>query len=202
MENKTEKIELLKMLFITLGTAAFIVLSVSIILHISPLTMAHDIADFAAHHQFLTFFISLIVLLVCTKLYFSYDEKKSIKNPKYITRRERIAKRMQRVKNYGKNVSIKIQMIKSQNIDKEKIQELSFSELDVLDNYEEIKKRENDLQLAMKLGNNFKHKVKIFFKDLYSYKHSETTVWHANNKHVTLKGGIVLPVRSIYKVNI
>lgn len=202
METKIEKNGMLKSTLITFGALAFVILIASIILHTTPLAIANDIVDFAAHHQFLAFFISLTVLLVCVKLYFSYDEKKVLKNPKHITRRERLAKRIQRVQNYGKNVSLKIQMIKSQNIEKEKIKELPFSELDVLTDYEDIKRREEDLQRAMKLGNNFKHKVKIFFKDLYSHKHAETTIWHANNKHVTLKGGIVIPVKSIYKISI
>lgn len=52
----------------------------------------------------------------------------------------------------------------------------------------------------MVLGNSYKHKVKIFFKDLKSIKKVETTVWFVDDKHVALKEGIILPKKSIYKI--
>ena len=71
---------------------------------------------------------------------------------------------------------------------------------DVLTNPDEIQKRYRDLLNAMTLGNNFKHKVKIYTKIKDKINVMEASVWYANSKHVTLKGGAVLPVKSILKV--
>lgn len=71
---------------------------------------------------------------------------------------------------------------------------------DVLTNPDEIQKRYRDLLNAMTLGNNFKHKVKIYTKIKDKINVMEASVWYANSQHVTLKGGAVLPVKSILKV--
>ncbi len=71
---------------------------------------------------------------------------------------------------------------------------------DVLSNEDEKQKRYRDLLNAMTLGNNFKHKVKIYYVLKNNTSVIETTVWYANASHVTLKGGTVLPVKSIIKV--
>ncbi len=178
------------------------IVSLCIFLHITPVNIMNYFGDFASHHHFLVFLISLTVLLVSLRLYYQNLAKENKENPiKQETRKYRLLKKMERVNQYSKTISLKIETLKSHSIEKDQLPSLIFSELDVLNTRDEVKKREEDLQQAMKLGNTFKQKVKIFVKDIYSNKHFESTVWHANNKHVTLKGGIIIPVKSIYKVN-
>jgi hypothetical protein len=52
----------------------------------------------------------------------------------------------------------------------------------------------------MVLGNSYKQKVKVFFKDVVSLRYVETTIWFVGDNHVTLKEGINIPKNKIYKV--
>lgn len=190
--------------FLTSFAAIFaIIFLASIILYSKPMLVTNDIVDFAVHHYFLTAFIALILFLICIKYYFTYTEAGKRKYAiKKNYRASRMLKRKERMQHFSKQFSLKIQTIKSQFIDKSKVNDLYFSKTDVLDSIDEITKRNQDLQVAMKLGNNYKHKVKLFFKDKFTNKHLETTIWYTDSNYVTLKGGIILPVKSIYKVEI
>lgn len=192
-----------RFLLLTLASICFLVFSTSILLHLKPSLIINDIIDFAVHHYFLTGFLALVILLVSLKLYFKSFEKYSYnKVEKNNIRISRLLKRKQRLQHFTRSFSLKMQTVKSQPIDKSKIQDLYFSESDVLDNMDEIAMRNTLLITAMKLGNTYKHKAKIFFKDKFTNKHIETTVWHADSKHITLKGGITLPVKSVYKIEL
>jgi hypothetical protein len=111
-------------------------------------------------------------------------------------------KKIQRFEQYKKQLRLKIESAKSKFIDKESIANLTFPLEDVLVSLDDTKQREIDLNNALMLGNLYKHKVKIYFKDTDSNKHIETTVWQLDSKVVTIKSGITLPVRSVYKVEI
>jgi hypothetical protein len=87
-----------------------------------------------------------------------------------------------------------------QFIEKEKAGLLTFPQFDVLQSFDEITQREKDLNSALTLGNLHKQKIKIFFQDIISKKHIETTIWQVNSTHISLKGGMVIPVKSIYKI--
>jgi Flp pilus assembly CpaE family ATPase len=87
-------------------------------------------------------------------------------------------------------------------IDKSQIHELKFSTRDVLLSKQEAFLRELDLERALKLGNRVKHKVKIFFKANESLNYVETTIWSADSNYISLKGGITIPVTSIYRVQL
>ncbi len=84
--------------------------------------------------------------------------------------------------------------------DKKELSALSFPSMDVLEDVQSKRKRTQELLVAMKLGNKFKHKVKLFFKDMHQYRCVETTVWFVSSIHVALKGGVLLPVKRIYKI--
>jgi hypothetical protein len=90
----------------------------------------------------------------------------------------------------------------AKNLDKSEIENLKFSNKDVLRSRQEAFIRELDLERALKLGNRVKHKVKIFFKANESVNYVETTIWSADPKYISLKGGITIPVASIYKVQL
>ncbi len=58
------------------------------------------------------------------------------------------------------------------------------------------------LELAVKLGNSYKEKIKIVFKDSEGRKMVETTVWQATEKHIVLKGAIVIPFNRVEDVQL
>lgn len=71
---------------------------------------------------------------------------------------------------------------------------------DVLVTEVDKKHRSRMLYLAMILGNGYKSKVQITFETLDGPRRVETTVWATTERNVMLKGGITIPVNSIYKV--
>lgn len=85
-------------------------------------------------------------------------------------------------------------------INKENISALSFSFNDVLNNTDEKYSRLEKLKTAMILGNGFKHKVKITFRDINLRLMVETTLWFVSDSHVTLKSGVTMPVTCIEDV--
>ncbi|MDX2173414.1 MAG: hypothetical protein SFY56_09850 [Bacteroidota bacterium] len=192
-----------KLILITMASLSALIFLASIILHSKPTLIINDIADFAVHHYFLSGFIALVAVLICLKFYMGLNGNQNRTN--LIKRENKIIrqlKRRERLQKITKKFSIKMQTVKSHLIDKKNVSDLSFEKNDVLNDLDDKYRREEDLKRAMMLGNNYKHKVKLFFKDKFMNKHVETTVWNANSNHVTLKGGIVLPVKSIYKVEI
>ena len=88
-----------------------------------------------------------------------------------------------------------------QKLDKERVPELQFSGDDVLKKKEEVSMRRIDLQRAQALGAQSKSNIKIYISDAQDNRYVvEATVWAATEKNVTLKGGIIIPIRAIYKV--
>lgn len=199
METKSNsKSKALLALISLIGALVFLA---SVVLHIAPLNMLKSIIDFSSHHYFLMGFISLAVVVISIKLYNAIDlefEKQfnNKNNPNYIINKQR---RFSRIREH---IYLQTNMFKSSHIDKEKIKKLKFPSNDVLIAEEDKTERNSNLLKAMMLGNSIKHKVKIYFKDINNYKHVETTVWYANSNHISLKGGVIIPVKSIYKVEI
>lgn len=89
-----------------------------------------------------------------------------------------------------------------ENIEKEKIPNLSFSKKEVLTDPEERMKRLNDLFRSQTLGNLHQSKVKLTFEadDNHIYQ-VDTTIWAVGNSFVSLKGGINIPINSILKID-
>jgi hypothetical protein len=85
-------------------------------------------------------------------------------------------------------------------INKETISELVFPFNDVLEKKDDQQKRLEKLKTAMVLGNGFKHKVKIIFRDLHERRFVETTIWFVSDSHVTLKSGLIMPISCIEDV--
>lgn len=85
-------------------------------------------------------------------------------------------------------------------VPKENISTLSFTRMDVLDDFEMKRERSSKIHRATSLGNLEKHKVIIFFRDSEGPKKVFTTIWaHTDNK-VILKGGTTIPVSSIIDI--
>ena len=187
-----------KTIYFIIGlTISITVLSV-ILLHISLLQFEIFILDFTAHHYFLIAFASTLATMFClkgylnTRLYFKTTKNVSGNLTKSVS------------KSNFKTSDTFTSSIKERTIliDKEKINTIIFPSYDVLDRIDEIESREKELKKAMTLGNIYKQKVKIVFRDINSQKTTETTIWNADSGHVTLKGGVILPLKSIIRIEI
>lgn len=203
MENlKNKSNSKIKAVVALIGILSGLMLFTSLVLHTNLLNLADSIVDFATHHIFLMSLASLILLVVSLKVYESMDiaidSRYNKKNNIGFTRAKRKRKVLMTI---IEGAYYKSQQLKSYSIDKNSIKDLKFEDNDVLDKNDAIERMDN-LQKAAMLGNAIKHKVRIFFKDQQSNKHVETTVWHADEKYISLKGGITLPVKSIYKIEI
>ena len=86
-----------------------------------------------------------------------------------------------------------------ETIEKEVIESLHFPNIEVLNEKEDIKRRDLELDRALILGNLEHSKIKIYFEDDRSKKMVETTIWGVTDKRVILKKGIVIPIHRIYK---
>lgn len=86
-------------------------------------------------------------------------------------------------------------------IAKEEIPNVKFVSYEVLNTKDEIAKRRGRIEEAMVLGNGSKGKSKIFFMAEEGMLEVETTVWSASDEVVTLKGGVMIPVHCIQKVD-
>ncbi len=197
---KTKSNSQFKALLTLISMLGALVFFASVILHIAPLNMLKSIIDFSTHHYFLIGFLGLVILLISVKLYNTMDEEFEkqfhTKNGINYIRKEK-SKRFASLKN---KINTHTNNLKTKFIEKEQITSLKFPDSEVLTSNEEIVERNNNLMKAMTLGNSIKHKVKIHFKDVYNHNYVETTVWYANSKHIALKGGIIIPIKSIYKV--
>jgi len=85
-------------------------------------------------------------------------------------------------------------------IEKEKVQCLSFPNNEVLQTVEAKKIRNSVLNRASILGNIDHTKMHIIFKDNVGLKKVHTTVWGVTDKYVILKGANLIPLHRIMKV--
>jgi hypothetical protein len=87
-------------------------------------------------------------------------------------------------------------------IEKEFVPFLTFEGDDVISEEPLKIQRTILLYTAMLLGNCFKDKVTIVFKSQEGMNEVKTTVWAATDDNVVLKGGAMIPVKSIIDVKI
>ncbi len=83
---------------------------------------------------------------------------------------------------------------------KEDVVKFTFPRQDVLRSEIKKKERETRLKRAMKIGNNFKGKVKIIFEDNEGIKKVETTIWGITPKNILLKKTTLIPIRRIHEI--
>ena len=89
-----------------------------------------------------------------------------------------------------------------ENIEKENISNLNFSKIDVLTDPDEKMKRLNDLFRSQSLGNLHQSKVKLTFETAdHQIYQVDTTIWAVGSAFVSLKGGINIPIHSIFKID-
>ncbi|AIZ63816.1 hypothetical protein PK28_09150 [Hymenobacter sp. DG25B] len=86
----------------------------------------------------------------------------------------------------------------SEIIDKEQLDSLHFSPVDVLSLPADRLWRQHEAERAATLGNGYHGKVDIYFQTADgSVKRVCTTVWAADAEFLTLKSGASIPLRSV-----
>lgn len=79
---------------------------------------------------------------------------------------------------------------------------LKFPKEDVIDTKSEKRQRCFQLIRAMRLGNLFKNKVTISFRDAQDrLMKINTTIWGVTQQSVILKKGVLIPITSIVSVD-
>ncbi|MBJ6145923.1 hypothetical protein [Hymenobacter sp. BT559] len=85
-----------------------------------------------------------------------------------------------------------------ETVDKESIPTLRFSQEDVLTDQAALERRSADAERASRLGNAYHGKLDIFFQTADGQpKRVQTAVWGAHPEYLTLKAGIMLPLRAV-----
>ena len=86
-------------------------------------------------------------------------------------------------------------------INKEQIPTERFGRADVLAHLPERQRRRWQVGRAVSLGNAYHGKVDIFFQTADgSTKRVQTTLWAADSEYLTLKAGVMLPLRAVLGV--
>lgn len=192
-------------LWIVLSTMFGLFAIICFILHLSPKEISESLSDFATHHYFLVGFIFLSAALIVLKVYLDKTEVTKPRGNGYPlqilqrTRRRKIKVLYQNLKRSIDHHSSEQQSI---FITKEAILNLKLQVNEVLFNGWDRELRWNDLQTALSLGNLYKQKVIICFYDGAIKKHTLATIWQLDNENVSLKGGAVLPIKNIYKIEL
>ena len=85
-----------------------------------------------------------------------------------------------------------------ETLPKESLTSLRFSPHDVLHQPADRLLRRRSAERAATLGNAYHGKLDIYFQTIDgSTKRVQTTVWAADSDHLTLKSGVMLPLRAV-----
>jgi hypothetical protein len=93
-------------------------------------------------------------------------------------------------------------MENAKEVAKEDLNKISFSKVDVLASKDERRILEKKIEKAVALGNNYKGKVRTYFKDSEGVTYFvETTLWSNDANDVTFKGGQHIPLKAIIDID-
>ncbi len=96
-----------------------------------------------------------------------------------------------------------IQTMKPVLIEKEDILVVNFTKPEASIESSKIISILNELEKAVILGNSENHvKVKTTFATSNGLRMVETTIWQSDSAGITLKGGVLIPIKSITDVTI
>lgn len=90
--------------------------------------------------------------------------------------------------------------IKATVVAKEDISNFKFPKEDVLKDNERQKELKTSIEKGMRLGNNYKGKVRIVFEDNEGLKSVETTIWGFTDKNILLKQTTLIPIRRVHEI--
>ena len=86
-------------------------------------------------------------------------------------------------------------------ISKEDLPEYEMIKGDALKSPADISRRREEVERAMKLGNNDHQKVKIIFETTEGTMAVETTVWEVTQNYLILKSNMAMPIRCIHRID-
>lgn len=184
-----------------LSVVPIIIFILSILLHVTPLRLLTIVSDFAVHHYFISGFLAIVGFSIIMRTFF--NNKKiiaDIQNEVILASQLKYRNRRARLQKFKNNITLKLYALRNRLQSKDS--RSKYSVKDVLTSQEEVQNRQFDLIQAMKLGNSFKQSVKLYYKESNLNKCIESAILYVSNEHVTLRGGFVLPIKSIYKVEI
>jgi hypothetical protein len=87
--------------------------------------------------------------------------------------------------------------LKPELIEKEIIQSLSFSQKEPVEQHPNLREQ---IKHATRLGNAYRSKVSIYFRDDLGVKRVDTTIWAHGAKYICLKGGVWLSIDRIIEI--
>jgi uncharacterized membrane protein len=201
--KKISNLNKLNKVLLVISVILITVFILSILFHVTPLGLLNIVSEFAVHHYFLSGFLAIVAFSICMRA-FSYNNDKitHLQNEKKTAYQLKVNRRRARIQKFKNNIALKLFALKNRFQKKEINSINKYNEKDVLTTQEEVQIRQYDLMYAMKLGNSFKQSVKLYYKESNLNKRIESAILFVSNEHVTLKGGYVLPIKSIYKVEI
>ncbi|MDX2360799.1 MAG: hypothetical protein QNK23_08325 [Crocinitomicaceae bacterium] len=82
-------------------------------------------------------------------------------------------------------------------IEKELIQSLTFKEKNSIEQHPNLAKQ---IEKGVRLGNTYRSKVSIYFRDDSGSKRVDTTIWAHGAKYICLKGGVWLPIDRLIEI--
>ncbi len=171
-----------------------------VITYLTRLNWTVVLSELSAHHYFFMCFTLLLVAMSILRVYYLKNEP--ARAMKSTFRMTRLAKKRKFPETSFMPSEMPELYQDSIYIRKEEIPQLKFNSEEILESKASRDNRVKLLQKARLLGNVYKQKVIICFKDMYAAKHTIATVWHTDEKHVCLKGGAIIPVNRIYKIEL
>lgn len=203
---KNQKINTkLKFVVFTISTLLIIFSLACFIFHTTPAHIFEEMAEFSRHHYFLAGLMSLLLGILILKFYYdSFSSSNlnvySINNSskQFRTRRKvKIA-----IQNLRRTVNPKSINVNSVYVDKKEILVQDIPNVEVLSNSSDILQRKAALSSALTLGNLYKQKVVITFNYKNGVYNTIVTVWHVDDEFICIKGGTMIPIKSIYEVKL
>ena len=85
-------------------------------------------------------------------------------------------------------------------IAKEAIKGLTFPQ-EAINDANQRQELASQAERAMVLGNSEHGKVSVLFHSAQGKHKVETTIWVANEQDITLKGGVIIPLKAIESIN-
>jgi hypothetical protein len=87
-------------------------------------------------------------------------------------------------------------------IEKETLRNLAFTKHEVLPHAADRAERLQQLQTALRLGNEYKGKVYLLIATEEGPCEVHTTIWNLGQQHLSLKYGIKVPIHAILRVQV
>lgn len=159
-----------------------------------------EIVSYSAQHYFISGFILLLVGVLALRTFVAPNRTRPRVKNFLVNRKARTQKRLYRL--FLQRIQLLKELKKRSEpaIKSKTVNTIDVDNFEVLNNENQIRQREKDLKLAMSLCLSKDHEVKLTFNYMGLKRTRYTKLWHYDTKYVMLKGGIVLPVKSIYKI--